>query len=132
MIGKTLIEEFDYDPRSQDVHRLYFQRWGAEFVAGFSYGMHVGDFDLEMLYDCMAKEPRAEGVFYKGTVDLTRSMMNNDPQLGMKALDTFVAFVIDFATEHKSHKRDIKICPALTEHKEKLANIYLLVKELFT
>jgi hypothetical protein len=50
MIGKTLINEFDYDPRSQDTKKLYFQRWGAEFVAGFSYGMHVGDFDQEMLY----------------------------------------------------------------------------------
>ena len=62
--------------------------------------MHVGDFDQDMLYGCMAKEPRAEGVFYKGTVDLTRSLANDDPELGMKALDTFVAFVIDMAVEH--------------------------------
>jgi hypothetical protein len=132
MIGKTLIEEFEYDPRSQDVQRLYFQRWGAEFIAGFGYGMHVGDFDQDALYDCMAKEPRAEGIFYKGTVDLTRSMMNGDPQLGMKALDTFVAFVVDTAIEHRGSDWKQKICPVMTEHAEKLASAGLMIKELTT
>jgi hypothetical protein len=64
----------------------------------------------------MQKEPRAEGIFYKGTVDLTRSMMNGDPKLGMKALDTFVAFVIDFAMEHQVGDRKVKLCPELTAH----------------
>lgn len=52
----------------------------------------------------MAKEPRAEGIFYKGTVDMTRAMANDDPQLGMKALDTFIAFTVDFAMEHRGKK----------------------------
>jgi uncharacterized protein YdgA (DUF945 family) len=96
--------------------------------------MHVGDPDQDELYACMAKEPRAEGVFYKGTVDLTRSMANNDPALGMKALDTFVAFVVDLATEHEGDIKDWrhgkKLCPVLTEHKEKLLSVGIMIKEL--
>lgn len=92
--------------------------------------MHVGDFDQETLYKCMAKEPRAEGVFYKGTVDLTRSMANGDPKLGIRALDTFVAFVVDLAIEHQGKDWKKKTCPIMTEHGEKLINIYAMIGEL--
>jgi len=113
MMGKTLIEEFKYDPRSQDETKLYFQRWGAEFTAGFAYGMHLGEVDVNSLYDCMAKEPRAEGVFYKATVDLTKSMMNDDPELGMRALDTLVVFVLDLGSEHIGGDWRKPLCPVL-------------------
>jgi len=130
MLGKTLIEEFDYDPRSQDDSKLMFQRWGAEFIQGFAYGLKVGDLDQDQLYDCMAKEPRAEGIFYKATVDMTRSIYNNDPLKGIRALDEMVGFVIDMAVEHKGKNWQDKICPIMTLHQEKLSNIYAMIKEV--
>jgi len=92
--------------------------------------MKVGDFNQEELYKCMAMEPRAEGVFYKGTVDLTRAMANEDPDLAMKAFDTFIAFIVDMATEHVGKSWKEKLCPTMTAHPEKLINIGIMIKEL--
>jgi len=66
--------------------------------------MHVGDLDQETLYQCTAKEPRAEGIFYKGTVDLTRAMAGEgDPDLAVKAIDTLIVYIFDMAGEHIDH-----------------------------
>lgn len=71
----------------------------------------------------MQREPRAEGVFYKAMVDLTRSMQQNDPELGIRALDTCAAFVVDLATEHEGGDWNKRKCPELTKHKEKLGDV---------
>lgn len=78
----------------------------------------------------MAKEPRAEGVFYKAMVDLQRSMYDNTPEKGIRAFDTLIVFVIDMAIEHNGNDWKSKICPVLTEHKDKLANVKGMIKEV--
>ena len=78
MIGKTLIEEYKVQPRTDDPAKLYFQRWGAEFAQGFAYGMKIGNLDQEKLYTCMKNEPRAEGIFYKAYTKLQRTVYEND------------------------------------------------------
>lgn len=78
----------------------------------------------------MAKEPRAEGVFYKAMVDLSRSMYDNEPEKGIRAFDTLIAFVVDMAIEHEGSDWKKKICPVLTENKDKLANVRGMIKEV--
>jgi len=118
MIGKTLIEEFNVDPRSKDPAKLYFQRWGAEFAAGFAYGVKIGDLDQDELYKCMEREPRAEATFYKASVELTRSIYDNNPKKGMKAMDDLFRFIADMATEHDGKDWSKKICPILTANEK--------------
>ena len=78
----------------------------------------------------MEREPRAEGVFYKAMVELTRSMVDNDPEKGIKAMDDMVGFVFDMAIEHKGKDWGDKICPIMTANEEKLGDIKKIVKEL--
>lgn len=92
--------------------------------------MHIGELDQDQLYDCMAKEPRAEGVFYKAMTDLTRSMYKNEPELGVRAFDTLIAFVVDLAIEHEGNDWNAKICPVLTENADALENVKKMIGEV--
>lgn len=79
----------------------------------------------------MAKEPRAEGIFYKAMTDLTRSIYANKPELGIRAFDTLVAFVVDLAIEHEGNDWNAKICPVLTENADALGDVKKMLKEVF-
>jgi len=48
---------------SGDVDVDYFNALGTEFASGFLYGAHIGDFDEDMLMDCIYNEEDASGVF---------------------------------------------------------------------
>ena len=60
MIGKCLIEDFGYSKLPQDQENQgvgYFHQFGAQFAAGFIYGLDIDDIALGKLTDCMVKEP---------------------------------------------------------------------------
>jgi uncharacterized protein YegJ (DUF2314 family) len=47
---------------------------GAEFAAGFFFGIRIGGFDEDMLFSCMQKEEGAYGIFYNADMEMKKAL----------------------------------------------------------
>jgi hypothetical protein len=82
-----------------DPKKAYFQKMGAEFAAGFFFGINVNGFDEKMIYDCLTLEPTAEGIFYNADLELKKALQSGDPSMAIKGFDDMVRFIYDLAAE---------------------------------
>lgn len=112
---------------TKDPKRAYFTKMGADFAAGFLFGTNIGGFDEKMLYECLVKEEKAQGIFYNADLELKKALQQGDPSAAIKGFDDMVRFIYDMATEKTG---GANTCPELTADKDKLRDGLRIIQEL--
>lgn len=110
-----------------DPKRAYFTKMGAEFAAGFLFGANIGGFDEKMLYECLQKEEKAQGIFYNADLELKKALQQGDPTAAINGFDDMVRFIYDMATERTGAG---PTCPELTADQQKLKDGLRIIQEL--
>ena len=113
----------DVDPK-----KVYFQKMGAEFASGFLFGIRIGGFNEDELYDCMLKEEKAYGIFLNADMEMKKAIQYSDNELAVKALEDMVRYIYDLAEEKGTD--GVKICPSLTKDESKLNESKKIIREL--
>ena len=105
-------EQEQEEKKNEDPKKVYFQKMAAEFASGFFFGIKVGGFDENDLYDCLQNETEAYDTFTVADNMMKQGMKgaNIDGDLVVGSLQFMSYFSYEMATEQNENKSS---CPIL-------------------